>query len=511
MFNPEIEFSEIAPIPPEYRVARQAAELLQAQGYEAYFVGGAVRDLLLGKTPKDFDLTTNASPEQILATPGFLKSTFTDTAQAYAVARVRLPHSAPDHEQREPVEMEIATFRRDVDAHLGRKDTKVELAGQLEDDVIRRDFTINALALDPINNQLVDYVGGLEDLRNGVIRFVGDPALRIGEDPLRILRAVRFRHRYAFQYDQATDQAMQDAIAAGRLESIPADRLRNELTTLLTHPSRRQALEDLERLGVLNHLLPELLVCRGIEQSPDVHAEGDVWQHKLLFLDKLQGPPDEQGKPTTPSRRLLWGAFLHDIGKPATQQFPAEAGGRITFYDHDRVGADQIPPILERFNVPKKNRMAGHAEFDDIIWIEANHMRIQRLAEMSAGKQRELMNHPAFADLLEICRADGLASWAQQPDGSINKDQKTTFAAIEALWQEHQARPPEQQKPSLKRDLGIDGRWLADRFGLPPGKELGSLIRSLEAQHADEPFANPEAVVSAAEALLNRAQVLPHG
>ena len=502
MSRPEIEFSEIAPIPPEYAIARQATELLQQQGYEAYFVGGAVRDLLIGKTPKDFDLTTNATPEQILATPGFLKSTFTDTAQAYAVARVRLPHSATSQERRDPVEMEIATFRKDVDAHLGRKDTKVELAGQLETDVVRRDFTINALALDPINNQLIDYVGGLEDLRNGVIRFVGDPVQRIAEDPLRILRAVRFRHRFGFTYDPTTNQAMQEAIAAGRLEQIPADRLRNELTTLLTPSSRRQALEDLEQLGALDRLLPELIACRGVEQSPDVHAEGDVWQHKLLFMEKLTGPPDETGKATPPTRRLLWGALLHDIGKPATQQFPAEPGGRITFYHHDAVGAEQVKPVLERLNFPKKNRVAAHDELDDIIWLEANHMRIQRLPEMSAGKQRDLMNHPAFADLLEICRADGLASWAQQPDGSINTDQKTTFAAIEALWRDHQARPPEQQQPSLKRDLGIDGRWLGERFGLPQGKALGGLIKLLEAQHGETPFVDPEQVAKAAEVAL---------
>jgi poly(A) polymerase len=493
--DPRIELSEIAPIPPEYAVARQAAELLQTQAYEAYFVGGAVRDLLLGKAPKDFDLTTNATPEQILATPGFLKSTFKDTAQAYAVTRVRLQHPDSEQEGDAYVEMEIATFRKDIDAHLGRKETKVELAVQLETDVMRRDLTINALALDPINNQLVDYVGGLEDLRQGIIRFVGDPAERIREDPLRILRAIRFRHRFGFTYDPATDQAMRDAISTGRLEGIPADRLRNELTTLLTPASRRPALEDLERFGALDHLLPELMTCRGVEQSPDVHAEGDVWQHKLFFMEKLTGPPGSDGRPTVPSRRLLWGALLRDIGKPAMQRMPLEPGGRITFYDHDRVGAEMTKSLLSRFRFSNK-------ELAEIGWLEANHMLIQRLPEMSAGKQRELMNHPAFADLLEICRADGLASWAEQPDGSINKDQKASFAAIEAIWQEHRNRSPELQKPSLKRDLGIDGLLLADWLGLPFGKELGTVLRSLEAQHSDQPFVDQPSVLAAGQSLL---------
>ena len=187
--------------PHDYESAREAAAILNRNGFAAYIIGGAVRDLWLGRQPKDFDLVTNARPEQIMAITEFKQSKYKDTAQAFGVTRVKFTHGGLSGE------LEVATFRKDLEAHLGRKATKVAFA-ELEDDVWRRDFTLNALALDPLSGQVIDYVGGIDVLERRVVRFIGRPAERIQEDPLRIMRAIRFKNHLGFSYDPATARAV---------------------------------------------------------------------------------------------------------------------------------------------------------------------------------------------------------------------------------------------------------------------------------------------------------------
>src|SRR5512146_1337682 len=200
-----------APAPHDYESAREAAVILNRHGFAAYIIGGAVRDLWLGKEPKDFDLVTNALPEQIMAIEEFKRSRYKDPAQAFGVTRVHFTHRGTGGE------LEIATFRKDLEAHRGRKATRVVFA-ELEDDVGRRDFTINALALDPLTDCVADYVGGIEDLEDKLIRFIGQSASRIKEDPLRLMRAIRFKNQLGFSYHPETAQAIKEAVGQGRVE-----------------------------------------------------------------------------------------------------------------------------------------------------------------------------------------------------------------------------------------------------------------------------------------------------
>lgn len=463
--------------PHDYDSAKQAARILNNQGFEAYIIGGAVRDLWLDRHPKDFDLVTDATPEQIMHIDEFDRALYKDTAQAFGITRVLFTH------QDKAGEIEIATFRQDIEAHLGRKATKIKFA-TLEDDIQRRDFTINALALNPATNQLIDYVGGVDDLDNKIVRFIGEPGARIQEDPLRIMRAVRFKNHLGFAYEPETYRAIQQAVEQGNVADIATDRLRNELTALLLHPSRRQAMQDLDRLGILEKVLPEVTAGKGADQPAKYHAEGDVWQHELLILDYL---------PEHPSKRLAWAALLHDIGKPATLK---HASDRIRFDRHYTIGAEMAQKVLKRLNFSKKDT-------GDITWIIHYHMAIDDLPEMRLSRQQRMLGNPAFADLLELHRADAAASWQPGKPHGV----KPKFAAIEKLWHEYQTKPPEHQQPSLKRDLGIDGNWVIKNFGKEfhlTGPVIGKVLEELDTYYRDEGSKNEKTYKTKARLLLSQ-------
>ncbi len=440
--------------------ATRVAEILRLHGYDAYVVGGAVRDMYLGRQPKDFDIATSATPAQLMQLPEFDAPKYSDTSQAYGVTRVRLVHEGV------PIEVEVATFRKDIEAHKGRKYTKVEYA-TLEEDVLRRDLTINALAFDPSTDQIIDFVGGLEDLDAGIVRFIGDAAARIKEDPLRVMRVIRFKNHLGFRYDDATKVALSRAVARGVIEEIAVDRLRDELTRLLIHTSRRQSFEDLDRFGILEQVLPEVTAGRGVMQPPEFHAEGDVWRHELLVLDYL---------PAHPSRRLAWAALLHDIGKPPTFM-PALPGDRIRFNRHYAIGAEMAKTILRRLRFSKRDTR-------DIYWMIYHHMAIDDLPDMRPSHQRQMLDHEAFKDLLELHRADAGASW--RPGKSHAKPQ---FEAIEKLWRAHRAKAAPERQPSLKRDLGIDGNWVRRTLGDDSrltGPMIGRILNELSGLYLDE-------------------------
>lgn len=449
-----------------YQAARQAAQLLESAGYEAYIIGGAVRDILLGKTPKDFDLATNATPEQLLQLSGFKKSQYKDTAQAYGVTRVVVEVPRDSQVAAQQIELEIATYRRDIEAHLGRTQTKVAFA-HLEDDVWRRDFTINALALNPDTNQVVDLVGGLEDLENGLIRFIGDPATRISEDPLRLLRAIRLRHQLNFAYTDDTERSLTDALSNGQLERIARERIKFELSAMLMNPQRKSTLEELDNFGVLARLLPEVAAQRGVQQPPEIHAEGDVWQHCLLIMQFL---------PDIISPRLAWAALLHDIGKVETAQTAEQTGDRIRFSGHHARGADIARQVLKRLGFGKRFRQ-------EVAWMIHYHLAIDDLPQMRPRRAENFMHHPAFADLLELHKADAHAAWSRRDGGDIDSGE-ADLSRLERLWQEFQAAS-HQHPPSLKRDLDIDGDWLKREFGLSNGPQLGRVLSELQERYLD--------------------------
>ncbi len=445
-----------------YQAAFIAAQTLQQSGYEAFWVGGAVRDLLLRQQPKDYDIATSATPDQIQAIKGFSKAVFNDSSQAYGISRVRLPEW-PE------IEIEIATFRRDIDPHRGRKATTIAYA-DLPSDLTRRDFTINALAYDPCRQLLIDIVDGQADIAAKQIRFIGDPERRLTEDPLRLLRAIRLKNTLGFHYTEATMSAIRAAVKQGMVHTIAIDRIRQELTRMLIHPSRAQAMADCLSLGILQQLLPEVARGKGTAQPPQLHAEGDVWQHHMLALQAL---------PEHPTSRLAWATLLHDVGKPPTQSFPTDTHDRIRFNRHYAVGADIAYRILNRLQFP-------HALRDDIVWMIAHHLNIDELPVMRPGRQRVMLDHPAFGDLLELHKADAAATWPKGGKPTHAPD----FSTLEALWHHYQIELQHTPKPSLKRDLGIDGHWLQTTFatelqGTEPAL-IGTILAELETAFIDE-------------------------
>ncbi len=454
-------FKEFMPI--NYESAFAASEILRNNGFEAYIIGGAVRDMWLGREPKDFDLVTDARPEQIMAISQFINSGYKDTAQAFGVTRVKFSHRGAINE------LEIATFRKDIEAHMGRKATKIEYS-DLIDDVERRDFTINALALDTSTDFVIDFVGGIEDLNDKRIRFIGRPFDRINEDPLRILRAIRFKNQLNFIYHPQTVQAIKQAVERGYVEKIAVDRLRDELTGMLLHPSRRNAVVDLDEFGILDLVLPEVTAGKGIDQPREFHMEGDVWRHELLMLECL---------PKNPSKRLAWAALLHDIGKAPTITKPHVAGERIRFNRHHAVGAEMTKTILLRLKFSNR-------DVEEISWMVHEHMTVDDLPSMRPSSQQRIFGHPAFEDLLALHRADAAASL--RPDGLRND--KPKFRGIERLWHQYQNKTPEMRQPSLKKDVGIDGDWLIDKFkdefGDIGGPVIGKILNELDELYSNE-------------------------
>lgn len=433
--------------------ATRVASILNKAGFEAYIIGGAVRDLLLGRDPKDFDLVTNATPEQLEKIDAFHGVKPVHPRQAFGVTLVTILDG------KNQISFEVTTYRRDIEAHLGRKLTKVEFA-HLEDDLERRDFTINALAYDPLNNYLIDEVGGLSDLESKKIRFIGNPNQRILEDPLRIMRGLRFGQQLDFSFEPSTEQALEQAIANNQLSEIAIDRLRQELNIMLKLGNRAAGLELLDSMGALAQILPELTAGKGVAQPHDMHAEGDVFTHTMIAVRYL---------PIDASLRLIWATLLHDIGKVPTQTMPRSKADRIHFNNHFKVGAEMAANVLSRFNFAKRFTR-------EVSWMIEMHMGIDDLPKMTPAHQARMLSHPGFADLLKLHHADARASW--QPRGSTVYKPDPKFEQLHEIYDEFLAN---QQKPQPKlKDIGIDGHWLSQELGIARGPQLGIALEKLE-------------------------------
>lgn len=445
---------------PEYVFARRLVSILTGIGKEAYIAGGFCRDLLLGRPSKDIDVATSCSPQDVMDVLDLqgISSSPVDAAEAYPVVIAR------EH----GLTVEVATFRKDLyEGRYGsRRPRRIE-PGTLQEDAQRRDFTANALYLDPLSEEMLDPLGqGKDDIRSGTIRFIGDPAVRIMEDRLRILRAVRFKNRLRFSYDPDTYAALVGA--ANEVLRISPERVREELTALLTDPSRTAAVQDLERLGLLSLLLPEVEGLIGVAQPSQFHSEGDVFTHTGIVLQNL---------PDTIPPALAWAALLHDIGKPAT--FSYRPGDRIRFNNHDRVGTRIADDILKRYRFSRKSREA-------ILWLIANHMQIRDLPVMGRGKQLGLVTHPHFEELLLLLRADNASSI--RPDGS------TDMAAVEEVQRIYDQYKDQDitSLPDIKHDLGISGSMLITRYHIDTSKpdarqlkRLGKLLEYLQDEYLD--------------------------
>ncbi len=406
-------------------LARRIVEVLRSRGHQAWFVGGCVRDLLLSRPPKDYDVATDAVPERLIE----LFPNSDRVGSHFGVVLVR----------EDGVQVEVATFRRDHEYEDGRRPTSVQFETDPRQDVLRRDFTINALLLDPESGEVLDFVGGRNDLKAGLIRAIGDPEGRFREDHLRLLRAIRFAARLGFEIEPETYAAIQRLAAS--IRDVSAERVRDELVRILTESGARRGLELLDSSGLLREILPEVAAMKGVEQPPEFHPEGDVWTHTLIMIDGLRNP----------SAPLALGVLLHDVGKPPTFRI----AGRIRFDGHVEAGVTLAREILRRLRVPQR-------EIAQVEALVANHMRFKDLPQMRESTLKRFLRLPDFDEHLELHRLDCLSSHGKLGNYEIARAKRDEMPA-EVL------KPP----PLLTGDDLIAA-------GYRPGPEFSKMLAAVE-------------------------------
>lgn len=418
------------------KAARRICATLSEAGFRALFAGGCVRDMLLGQPPKDYDIATNARPEEVLA----LFPRTVAVGVSFGVVLVLAPEG----------NFEVATFRQDGPYLDGRRPSTVAYSEERYD-ALRRDFTINAMFFDPGNDSILDFAGGQEDLQNKRIRTVGDPRQRFEEDYLRLLRAVRFAARLNYTIEEKTLAALCEL--APNIVRTSAERIRDELIRMLTESGAKRAFLLLDQTGLLAQVLPEVSAMKGIEQPPEFHPEGDVFQHTLLMLDCLEHP----------STTLAMAALLHDVGKPVTQTFE----DRIRFNYHDKAGAQMCREICRRLRFSK-------AEAEKIAWLVGHHMRLSMFERMGEAKRKRLARHEAFDELLALCRADCLASHGD-------------LEGIEWIERYLASLPPERLTPPPL----LTGHDLIE-MGYVPGPIFGDILAAVEEAQLEGAIESPE-------------------
>ncbi len=431
-------------------LALEIAGELRRRGFESWLVGGCVRDLLLGISPKDYDVCTNATPDQVL-------ELWPDSQRVGAHFGVVLVHRAGVH-------VEVATYRSESEYHDGRRPSHVRFERDVRLDVRRRDFTINALLMDPESGDVVDYVGGRDDLANGTVRAIGDPEHRFREDHLRMLRAVRFAARLHFDIHPDTEAAIVRLHPLVR--DVSAERVRDEIVRILTEGSARRGFELLMKTHLLHAVLPEVEAMRGVEQPPEYHPEGDVWTHTLLMLEGLPA-----GVPAT----LALGVLLHDVGKPPTFRI-AE---RIRFDGHVEAGVKITRDIMNRL------RFAN----DDIRQVEAlvdNHMKFKDAPRMKDSTLKRFLRLDRFDEHMELHRLDCLSSHRNLDNYEFVQRRREELGA-------EQIRPPRL----------VNGRDLI-ALGFTPGPEMGGVLDVLEDAQLEGRITNREDALALAREIRTR-------
>ena len=408
---------------------------LQDAGYEAYFVGGCVRDLLRGVEPGDYDIVTSARPDEV-------RSLFPHTVPVGisfgVVLVVEGGHS-----------YEVATFRTESDYEDGRRPSQVEFTSA-EGDVRRRDFTVNALLMDPVTGNIIDYVEGRQDIENRLIRTIGSPEERFTEDHLRLIRAVRFAANLGYNIDTDTFNAIKRHTSL--ISRISAERIRDELTKLLTRGGARRGMEILAETGLLAEVLPEVDELRGVDQPPRFHPEGDVWEHTLRMLDLLSS-----GEGVENDLRLAWGIVMHDIGKAHTRS-KNESG--IHFYGHVREGEKIAEAMMRRLRFSR-------AEMETILALIHYHMLFMNVTDMRPNRLKRFLRMPDFDLHLELHRLDCLGS-----HGSL-ESYEFCRSKLEEIAGE------ELHPPRLLNGNDLIG------MGIPPGPLFSEILRTIEDAQLD--------------------------
>lgn len=398
---------------------------LRDEGHEAYLAGGYVRDKLLGKEPKDYDIATSSRPE---STQRLFPHTIPLGAKFGSL--IVLIDDEP---------FEVTTFRFDGPYRDGRHPAHIRY-GTLEEDVARRDFTINAMMYDPVTERVIDLVEGERDLGRGVIRAIGDPHQRFAEDRLRMVRAVRLSANLGFSIEPATLSAIRSHAAA--ITDVAWERIGVEITRTLMEGGARKGIELLDATGLLEVVLPEVSAMKGVEQSPDHHPEGDVFVHTLLLLEKMHQP----------SETLAYGCLLHDIAKPSCAR--AE-GGRITFHGHTERGAEMAAEIMKRL---KRSRTVS----ERVAWLVRSHLRYTQAPKMRVSTLKRFLGEDHIEELLELCRLDALSASGDLTYYDYCKQKLAEFGA-------------EQISPEPL----LMGRDLIE-MGYAPGPRFSEMLRRVE-------------------------------
>jgi len=435
--------------------ATSIVRTLRDRGHQAYLVGGCVRDLLLHREPADYDVATDATPNEVMH---IFPDTYAVGAQ-FGVVLVPLPEGdvaskdVTGHASSKGNAVEVATFRSDIGYSDGRHPDQVRFSKDPREDVERRDFTINGLLLDPVNTEVLDFVGGRKDLEARIIRTIGDPERRFAEDKLRMLRAIRFASRFGYAIVPSTFGAIQSL--RSHIHQVSQERVRDELSKMLMEGQARQAFLLLDESGLLHEVLPEIEAMKGIEQPPQFHPEGDVLVHTLLLLDKLPHPC-----PLT----LAWGALLHDVGKPPTFRV---APDRIRFDGHVEVGVKMAEEICQRLRF-------SNDDTDQILALVANHMRFANVQQMKESTFKRFVRMPRFDEHLQLHRID-----CQSSHGDLTFYNFTREKMAEI--------PPDAMRPTPL----ITGRDLIEA-GHAPGPNFKKILLAVEDRQLEGRLQNKE-------------------
>jgi poly(A) polymerase len=420
-------------------IARSVVKRLQDAGYTAFYAGGCVRDRLRGVEPHDYDIATDARPEDV-------QKLFRRTVAIGAHFGVIVVLEKGE-------EFQVASFRADGLYIDGRRPETVAFSSP-EEDAERRDFTINGLFFDPINGKLIDYVGGREDLARRVLRAIGDPRARFREDRLRMLRAVRFASVLEFEIDPPTWQAVIEN--ARFIHEVSAERIREELVKIFLSPQRVRGWDLLDQSGLMREILPEIEALKGCEQPPQFHPEGDVWVHTRLMLSML---------PAVVSLPLVLSVLFHDIGKPPTST--VDPDGRIRFNGHEKVGAEMTEVVMSRLRFARK-------DIDATVEAVANHMAFKDVQEMRIAKLKRFMSRPGFEDELELHRVDCSSSHGYLDNYTFLQKKREEFA----------------NEPLIPPPF-ITGHDLIS-LGLKPGPRFKELLESVQSRQLEGTFKDRE-------------------
>ncbi|MFC1726483.1 CCA tRNA nucleotidyltransferase [candidate division KSB1 bacterium] len=409
--------------------ANKILEKLREAGFKAYFAGGCVRDMVMGKIPKDYDIASSAKPEEV-------KKLFKRTIDIGAKFGVTI---IPFNKN----QIEVATFRADGPYLDGRRPSKVIYTDEKED-VLRRDFTINGLLYDPVNDKIIDYVNGVKDIKAKIVRCIGDPYKRFEEDKLRMIRAVRFAADLDFKLERDTEEAIRSMVYD--IKQISSERIRDELNRILLGSSPHTGIRKLHEIGLLMEILPEVAEMDGVPQPEKFHPEGDVFVHTLMMLELMKSP----------TLTLAYGVLLHDIGKPETIEFK----DRIRFNNHDKVGALISEEICKRLRLSNSDKKK-------IVELVKNHQRFMHVRRMKQSTLKRFLSMDNFLEHLELHRLDCMAS----------HEKLENYQFLENLIEN---LPPEEMKPEPL----ITGHDLI-KLGYLPGPGFTEILNFIEEEQLE--------------------------